>query len=97
VGEIRSFLGLAGYYRRFIKGFSKLAKPMTALLEKNAKFVWSEKCQANFEELKKRLTIAPVLVLLDLSKNFSIYCDASHLGLGCVLMQEGKVVACASR
>jgi hypothetical protein len=61
VGQIRSFLGLVGYYRRFIDGFSKLAKPMTALLEKNAKFVWSEKCQANFEELKKRLTTAPVL------------------------------------
>jgi hypothetical protein len=96
VGEIRSFLGLAGYYRRFIEGFSKLAKPMTALLEKNAKFVWSEKCQANFEELKKRLTTAPVLILLDLSKSFSIYCDASRLGLGCVLMQEGRVVAYAS-
>ena len=78
VGEIHSFLGLAGYYRRFIEGFSKLAKPMTALLEKNAKFVWSEKCQANFEELKKRLTTAPVLVLPDLSKNFFIYCDASR-------------------
>jgi hypothetical protein len=90
-------LGLAGYYRRFIEGFSKLAKPMTALLEKNAKFVWSGKCQANCEELKKRLTIAPVLVLPDLSKNFSIYCDASRVGLGCVLMQEGKVVVYASR
>jgi ribonuclease HI len=70
---------------------------MTALLEKNAKFVWSEKCQANFEELKKRLTAVPVLVLLDLSKNFSIYCDTSHQGLGCVLMQEGRVVAYASQ
>jgi hypothetical protein len=70
---------------------------MTPLLEKNAKFVWSDKCQANFEELKKRLTIAPVLVLPDLSNNFSIYCDASHLGLGCVLMQEGRVVAYASQ
>jgi hypothetical protein len=69
VGEIRSFLGLAGYYRRFIEGFSKLAKPMTALLKKNARFVWSEKCQANFEDLKKRLTTAPVLILLDLSKS----------------------------
>ena len=86
VGEIRSFLGLAGYYRRFIEGFSKLAKPMTALLEKNAKFVWSEKCQANFEELKKRLTTTLVLVLPDLNKSFSIYCDASRQGLGCVLM-----------
>ena len=70
---------------------------MTALLEKNVKFVWSEKCQANFKELKKMLTTAPVLVLLDLSKNFSIYCDASRQGLGCVLMQEGRVVAYASR
>jgi hypothetical protein len=90
VSEIHSFLGLAGYYMRFIKGFSKLAKPMTALLEKNAKFVWSDKCQANFEELKRRLTTAPVLTLLDLSKSFSIYYHASRLGLGCVLMQEGK-------
>jgi len=97
VSEIRSFLGLAGNYRRFIEGFSKLAKPMTALLEKNAKFVWSDKCQASFKEFKKRLTTAPVLVLPDLSKSFSIYCDASRLGLGCVLMQEGRVVAYASR
>ena len=97
VGEIRSFLGLAGYYRKFIEGFSKLAKPMTALLEKNARFVWSEKCQANFEELKKRLTTTLVLVLLDLNKSLSIYCDASHQGLGCVLLQEGRVVAYASR
>ena len=78
MGEIHSFLELAGYYRRFIEGFFKLAKPMIALLEKNAKFVWSEKCQSNFEELKKRLTTAPVLVLPDLSKSFSIYCDASR-------------------
>ena len=61
VTRIRSFLGLAGYYRWFIEGFSKLAKPMTASLEKNAKFVWSKKCQASFEELKKRLTTALVL------------------------------------
>ena len=97
VGEIHSFLGLAEYYIRFIEGFSKLAKPMTALLEKNAKFVWSEKCQANFEELKKRLTTAPVLILPDLNMSFSIYCDASRQGLGCVLMQEGRVVAYASQ
>jgi hypothetical protein len=66
---------------------------MTSLLYKNAKFVWSDKSQTNFEELKKRLTTAPVLVLPDLSKNFSIYCDASCLGLGCILMQEDRVVA----
>jgi hypothetical protein len=85
VGQIRSFLGLARYYRRFIEGFSKLAKPMTALLEKNTKFVWSNKYQASFEELKKRLTIAPVLILPDLSKKFSIYCDTSRQGLGVFL------------
>ena len=88
---------MTGYYRRFIEGFSKLAKPMTALLEKNAKFVWTKQCQDSFEELKKRLTSAPVLILPDLTKNFSIYCDASRQGLGGVLMQEGRVVAYASR
>ena len=70
---------------------------MIALLEKNAKFEWSSERQASFEELKKRLTTAPVLILPDLNKKFSIYCDASRQGLGCVLMQEGRVVAYASR
>jgi hypothetical protein len=70
---------------------------MIDLLEKNAKFVWSDKCQISFEELKKRLTTAPVLILLDLNKKFSTYCDASHQGLRCVLMQEDRVVAYASR
>jgi len=70
---------------------------MTALLEKNARFVWSNQCQASFEESKRRLTTAPVLVLPDPSKSFSIYCDASHLGLGCVLMQKDRVVAYVSR
>ena len=97
VSEIQSFLGMAGYYRRFIEGFSKLAKPMTALLEKNAKFVWTKQCQDSFKELKKRLTSAPVLILPDLTKSFSIYCDASRQGLGGVLMQEGRVVAYAYR
>jgi len=97
VSEIHNFLGLASYYRRFVEGFSKLAKPMTALLEKNAKFVWSNMCQVSFEEFNKRLTTTPALVLPDLSKSFSIYCDASRLGLGCVLMQEGRVVAYACR
>jgi len=68
VSEIRSFFGMARYYRRFIEGFSKLAKPMTALLEKNAKFVWSKQCQDSFEELKKRLTTAPCLSYLILPK-----------------------------
>jgi hypothetical protein len=76
--EIRSFLGLAGYYRRFIKDFSKIAKPMTKLLEKNKAFEWTTECQASFEELRKCLTSAPVLVLPDLTKKFDIYCDASR-------------------
>jgi hypothetical protein len=95
--EIRSFLGLAGYYRRFIQDFSKIAKPMTKLFEKNKDFEWREECQASFHELKKRLTSTPVLVLPDLTKKFDIYCDASRQGLGCVLMQRGQVVSYASR
>jgi hypothetical protein len=87
--EIWSFLGLAGYYHRFIKDFSKIAKLMTKLLEKNKAFEWTPECQASFEELRKCLTSAPVLVLPDLTKKFDIYYDASHRGLGCVLMQEG--------
>jgi hypothetical protein len=74
--EIRSFLGLAGYYRWFIKDFSKIAKPMTRLPEKNMDFNWMKECQANFEELKKRLTSASVLILLDITKMFDIYYDA---------------------
>jgi hypothetical protein len=97
VTEIRSFLGLAGYYRRFIKGFSKIARPMTMLLQKNKKFKWTNACKRNFCELKRRLITAPVLVLPDIHKDFTIYCDASMQGLGCVLMQEGRVVAYASR
>jgi hypothetical protein len=95
--EIQSFLGLAGYYCRFIMDFSKIAKPMTWLLEKNKEFDWTKECQANFEELKKRLTSALVLILPDITKTFDIYCDASRQGLGCVLMQDGKVVSYASR
>jgi DNA-binding transcriptional regulator PaaX len=76
--EIWSLLGLAGYYHRFIKDFSKIAKPMTRLLEKNKDFNWAEECQANFEELKKRLTSALVLILLDITKTFNTYCDASQ-------------------
>jgi hypothetical protein len=76
--EIQSFMGLVGYYCRFIKYFSKIAKPMMKLLEKNKTFEWTMECQASFEELRKCLTSAPVLVLPDLSKKFEIYCDASH-------------------
>jgi hypothetical protein len=95
--EVRSFLGLAGYYLRFIEGFSKIAKPMTSLLEKGREFKWDEKCQDNFDLLKKRLMSPPVLVMPDLQKGFDIYCDACGQGLGCVLMQEGHVIAYASR
>jgi hypothetical protein len=95
--EIQSFLGLAGYYRRIIKDFPKIAKPMTKLLEWNKAFEWTTECQASFEELNKHLTSAPVLVLPDLNKKFDIYCDASRRGLGCVLMQVGHVVCYASR
>nr|ABA97610.1 retrotransposon protein, putative, Ty3-gypsy subclass [Oryza sativa Japonica Group] len=97
VTEIQSFLGLAGYYRRFIEGFSKIARPMTQLLKKEKKFVWSEQCQESFEQLKEKLTSAPILVLPNIRKDFVIYCDASRQGLGGVLMQDGKVVAYASR
>ncbi|WVZ70321.1 hypothetical protein U9M48_018996 [Paspalum notatum var. saurae] len=96
VTEIRSFLGLAGYYRRFIKDFSKIAKPMTALTQKNAKFAWSPKCEEAFGTLKKLLTSAPVLAQPDITKPFDVYCDASGSGLGCVLVQEGRVIAYAS-
>ena len=97
VKEVRSFLGLAGYYRRFIENFSKIAKPLTSLLEKNAAFIWTDERQMAFDELKKRLTTVPVLTLPDQSKRFTLYCDTSKHGLGCVLMQEGRVIAYASR
>ncbi|WVZ81487.1 hypothetical protein U9M48_028860 [Paspalum notatum var. saurae] len=97
VKEVRGFLGLAGYYRRFIESSSRIAKPMTSLLEKGVPINWTKERQAAFDELKKRLTTAPVLTLPDLTKCFTVYCDASKEGLGCVLMQEGKVIAYASR
>ncbi|WVZ57861.1 hypothetical protein U9M48_008196 [Paspalum notatum var. saurae] len=95
--EVRGFLGLAGYYRRFIENFSRIAKPKTSLLEKDAEFKWTNAQQAAFDELKKRLTTAPVLTLPDQQKKLIVYCDAFRDGLGCVLMQEGKVIAYASR
>jgi hypothetical protein len=94
---IKSFIGMAGYYRRFIEGFSKIAKPMTALLGNKIEFKCTQKCQEAFETLKEKLTTASVLVLLDVHKPFSVYCDAGYTGLGCVLMQEGRVVAYSSR
>jgi hypothetical protein len=97
VKEVRSFPGLAGYYRMFIENLSKIAKPLTSLLEKGVDFSWTDECQMAFKELKKRLTTAPVLTLPDQSKRFTVYCDASRDGPGCVVMQEGRVIAYASR
>jgi hypothetical protein len=88
ITEIRSFLGLASYYRRFIEGFSKIARPMTTLLQKDKKFEWTNTYERSFCELKRRLTTAPVLVLPDIHKDFTKYRDASRQGLDCVLMQE---------
>ncbi|XP_057760623.1 uncharacterized mitochondrial protein AtMg00860-like [Arachis stenosperma] len=97
VTEVRSFLGLAGYYRRFIKGFSQIALPLTYLTRKEVPFVWTAECDRSFKMLKEKLTTSPVLVLPDPQKPFEVYCDASHKGLGCVLMQDKNVVAYASR
>jgi hypothetical protein len=97
VHEIRSFLGLVGYYRRFIPDFSRIAKPMTELLKKGVKFSWDQKCDDAFHTLRDHLTTAPVLAQPDVSKSFDIYCDASGTGLGCVLMQDNRVIAYASR
>nr|GEZ78806.1 putative reverse transcriptase domain-containing protein [Tanacetum cinerariifolium] len=95
--EIRQFLGLAGYYRRFIEGFSKIAKSMTKLTQKNVKFDWGEKEEAAFQLVKQNLYSAPILALPKGSENFIVYCDALHKGLGAVLMQNEKVIAYASR
>ncbi|XP_021754616.1 uncharacterized protein LOC110719943 [Chenopodium quinoa] len=95
--EVRSSLGLAGYYRRFIKDYSKIARPMTNLMKKECKFIWSPECEEAFQTLKEKLTTAPVLALPDESKEYEVYSDASKFGLGCVLMQARRVIAYASR
>jgi hypothetical protein len=86
VMQIRSFLILAGYYRRFILNFSKIVKPMTKLVEKDAKFKWSPQCEEAFLTLKKLLTTAPVLAQPDIEKLFDVYCDASSTSIGGVLI-----------
>ncbi|KAK1680678.1 hypothetical protein QYE76_041526 [Lolium multiflorum] len=90
--EVRAFLGLAGYYR-FVEGFSSIARPMTQLLKKDKMFEWTDKCEESFQKLKTKLTTAPILIMPDITKPFDVYCDASKIGLGCVLMQEGKIGA----
>ena len=96
VSEVRSFLGLAGYYKKFVEGFSKIATPLTNLLKKDQKFEWSDTCQHSFEELRQRLTTPPVLALPSGKDDYVVYSDASRQKLGCVLMQDGRVIAYAS-
>jgi hypothetical protein len=97
VSDVQSFLGLAGYYRRFIPNFSKITKPFTELLKKGNKYVWSKPCNEAFKHLKKLLTTSLVLAQSDTTKPLNVYCDASVTSLGGVLMQEGRVISYSSR
>jgi hypothetical protein len=97
VMQIHSFLGLVGCYRRFIPNFSKIVKPMTKLLDKDAKFKWSPQCEEAFLTLKKLLTTAPVLAQPDIDNPFDMYCNASSTCIGGVLMQDGHAIAYASQ
>jgi hypothetical protein len=97
MSEVRSFLGLAGYNQWFIPNFSKIAKPVTELLKKGSKYVWSDTCDEAFKHLKKLLTTSVVLVQPDTTKPFDVYCDASGTGLGGVLMKKGLVISYSSR
>jgi hypothetical protein len=97
VHQVWSFLGLARYYHRFIPDFSKVSKSITELLKNQVKFVWSSDYEEAFQTLKRLLTTAPVLAQPDIEKPFDVYCDASGIGIGCVLMQESRVIAYASR
>jgi hypothetical protein len=97
VHQIRSFLGLARYYRQFIPNLSKIAKPMTELLKKGLKFVWSEACDKAFHTLREHLTLAPVLTQPNMTKPFEVFCDSSGTSLGSVLLQERRVIAYASQ
>ncbi|GJU79147.1 putative reverse transcriptase domain-containing protein [Tanacetum coccineum] len=94
--EVRQFLGLAGYYRRFIEGFSLISKPLTKLTQKNKKYEWGTEEDEAFQTLKQKLCSAPILALPEGTKNFVVYCDASHKGYGVVLMQRENVTAYAS-
>ncbi|XP_015159833.1 uncharacterized protein [Solanum tuberosum] len=96
VSEVRSFVGLASYYRQFVKGFSSISSQLTNLTKQNVPFVWSDECEKSFLKLKTLLTAAPILALSVEGKNFIVYCDASYSGLGAVLMQERNVIAYAS-
>ena len=97
VTEVRSFLGLVGYYRRFIEGFSKIAGPLHCLTRKGVKLEWTDRCEESFQTLKKKLTSALVLTLPEGNEGFEVYSDAARQGLGCVLMQHKRVMAYASK
>jgi hypothetical protein len=97
VAEVRSFMGLAGYYRRFIAGFSKIAHPITSLQRKEKKFQWTEECESSFQRLKQLLTSAPILKIADPNKDYVVCTDACKEGLGGVLSQEGFVICYESR
>ena len=97
VTQVRSFLVLAGYYQWFVKGFSVIASTLTKLLQKGVKFEWDDKCQLSFDQLKKIMVEAPVLTQPTTGREYTMYSDASRIGLGCVLMQDEKVVTYASR
>ena len=94
---MKSFLGLAGYYRKFIRNFSLIALPLHKLLKKNVRFEWSKECQKSMDELKRRLTTTPVLTLSDDSSDYVIYSDALLRGMGCILMQNGWIISYLSR
>ncbi|XP_052187885.1 uncharacterized protein LOC127798391 [Diospyros lotus] len=97
VTEIKNLLGLAGYYRKFVEGFSKIATPLTKLTRKGVKFDWNKRCKESFQTFKDKLTTAPVLAMPNGSRRFMVYTDASRNDLGCVLMQHGRVIAYGSR
>ena len=95
--KVRSFLGLAGYYKRFVEGFSKIVAPLTAFTRKGKKYEWTPKCKESFQEVKRRLTSVPILVLPTSGELLQVYSDASKIGLGAVLIQNEKVIAYSSR
>ena len=96
VFEIRSFLGLIGYYRRFIEDFSRLVTPMMRRTRKEVKFEWNDLCEKTFQTLKRRLTSAPILIVPEMEQRYTVYYDASKAGLGCILMQSRRVVTYGS-
>ena len=97
VFDIHSFLGLVGYYMRFIENFSRLVAPMTKLTRKEVKFEWNDLCEQALQDLKRRLTSAPILIFPKRGQMYTVYCNASKDGLRCALMQSGRVVSYGSR